>query len=51
MDILALKFAATQDMKVKEEIERLAKNMASSKSRGGSWRSERRGSRSAISQF
>jgi hypothetical protein len=39
MDALARKFAATHDMSVKEEIERLAREYGSV-SRGSSWRGE-----------
>ena len=37
-DALARKFHETHDMKVKDELERLARGMASAASRGCSWR-------------
>ena len=40
IDGLARQFATTHDMKINEEIERLAPEYESSKSCGGSWRSE-----------
>src|SRR5262245_35192015 len=42
MDALARKFAATHDIKVKEEIERWLGSKGSSRNRGCSWGSEAR---------
>ena len=40
MDALGSKFHETHDMKVKEEIERLAREYGKFGERGGSWRGE-----------